>query len=547
MSERYTPDPERTLQEVRQLHDAAQAAFADPRDPAVLDAQRDLLAQIIDEACDYQDSGAAQGALRLYGDVVDYLWFEPCDAPLPQALELQDAGVPGQDQWGNMSFGSSALSDAMFDDLTALLRPFGLDQLLAVRRANFAHNAPTLHAALQQFAAATPAGRWLNDISTMDGAPRHLTPRERLVRESMIFGHETSALRRALGHEVTGAILRSAPGLAKRIVRQELALDDEPGSLRELADPTSRRLIGLVQQRLAALPEAAGAVSSRYDPHTGMLHLLDQHGRRLTSYELGDTAILLQHQLFGAHTSFGTDNLSMDVYVGAMRTAYGSPERGAYVNALDSTASDYASILSSGFGLQGVGHLHDTLDVVKTPPDSTIAPANWDEPGTEGIVFRRKVPALPGPQVFEIGEAGADLRRHDALLRSQAAPPTPAQAFEQIYARLLDDLRRLWFLPPDCSPDIVYRQLPYRRNLTDPVVRCLGALCQASEELSRDGALSEATRAMLALSRMYAQDGLAATGRHPRDPQGYTRQKELLFILNRALTTVTEPLTEPNK
>ncbi|HEX7964008.1 MAG TPA: hypothetical protein VF466_05490 [Candidatus Saccharimonadales bacterium] len=547
MSEQYAPDPERTLQEVRQLHDAVQAAFADPHDPTVRSAQRDLLEQIIDEACDYQDNTAAQDALRLYGDVVDYLWFEPCDAPLPEALELQDAGVPGQDQWGNTSFGSSVLGDEMWGDLTALLRPFGLDQLLAVRRANFTRNAATLHAALQQFAAATPAGRWLSDISTMKGAPRHLTPRERFVRESMIFGHETSAPRRALGHEVTSAVLRSIPGLSRRIVRQELALDDAPGSLRELADPSSRRLIGVVQQRLAALPEAAGAVSSQYDPQTEKLHLLDRHGRRLTSYELGDTAVRLQGQLFGAYTSFGTDNFSMDVYVAAMRMAYGSPERGAYINALDATAEDYARILLSGFGLQGVGHLHDTLDVVKAPSDAAIAPVSWDEPAAEAIVFRRKVPGLPGTQVFEAEETSEDLRRHDALLRSQAVLPTPGQALEQTYARLLDDLRRLWSLPPDCSPDMVYRQLPYRRNRTDPVVRCLGALCQASNELSQGGALNETTQTMLALSRRYVQDGLAATGRQPHDPQGYTQQKDLLFILDRALTAAFESATEPNR
>src|SRR4029079_16331686 len=103
MSELAPADPEAPYPSLTVLHDAAQQSFGDPHDPSVLEVQRSLLWGILQKAIDGQVNSRAQAAIFNYGEIVDYLWFQPSDAPLPRGLARSEAiYIPGRPDYKDL-------------------------------------------------------------------------------------------------------------------------------------------------------------------------------------------------------------------------------------------------------------------------------------------------------------------------------------------------------------------------------------------------------------------------------------------------------------
>ena len=155
------PNPEAITAAHAELHNAFQNGYADPNDPAVLDAQRELFWHVVENGTALQTDPNAQLAMQAYGELVDYLWFQPVDAPLPGALVLADVYSEYRPDYGELVLGLEYLGPQTFDRITAVLRQHGLDKLLSARASNFARNAEAVRQALETFAGHTPAGTWL--------------------------------------------------------------------------------------------------------------------------------------------------------------------------------------------------------------------------------------------------------------------------------------------------------------------------------------------------------------------------------------------------
>jgi hypothetical protein len=524
---------------VVQLHNTVQHCFGDPDDPNVLAAQRQLFAAIMEGACVHQDDPRAIRALQEYTELVDYLWFQPADAPLPKALTLEPVESPGRSRWGQLFLDSELISDEIFARISDGLRP-DLQPLLDMRAANAAQHSDRLLAAVLQFAAGTASGRWLQQFNAEQPTGRRLTPGALALRQATIFGEVAAPVKQQYGR-VSGPLMRSIPGVAQALNRRFLPLDDEPGH-RRVRSPgrhNAQHLVAFVAKQLAP----ADAVRASYDPKGEALRFYAQDGMETAVYEPDAILELLQQSgLFGYEPTLESDITAADVFTHALSLAYDNIGQGTatdyYGNALRGVAQLRARQLHKGFGLVPECFF-DAAGLVKVPPaDMPMAYREFGGEGGETIVFnwkdtKRDVRIISYEQE-DTGETALGL-----LLGIRARPPSLEVQISQSCRYLLDEVRRFMSLPEDAPNETVFSRLQtWGRD--DPVVWCLGSLYRAADELQCGAqTFSPQTLRELAQALDHVQALQALQGRPDRhDPQGYAAQPALLAAIQRALQPV---------
>lgn len=542
------------------MHDMVQHCFGDPDDPVVLDAQRELLADIVGRASDLQQSDQARAVLSAYHEVVDYLWFQPADAPLPEVLALEGWENGDGLQRGSTRFCSPVLGHEMFAAVTQLLKPHGLLALLSVRTDNIGQHSDRLQLELRQCISVTPAARWLEGFLGDNSAEaRRLSVAQRLMREAQIFGEVTEPVRRQFGY-VQRAFVRSTPGVGRALARRESALDDEPG--RAHAPQPGRRatdkLVQFVNRHVVERYNAEDAVRAAYDRTQSGLALYDLRGNRLDGgdpYSPRDFGNQLL-DVFGRHKSFGGDSLSMDLCNGVLERVYqGGPQdvplSEAYTQEVTKLASFYTEIIQDVFRLRDGSRVEDVLDIIKLPPPETPLHEDPSLSAESGEVIHlqhvnRSVVVEDG------GEDSDSIAQQEAFvvgLRGSLSRRLPLyRRLEDGYRALLGGIRRDAGLPEHATDDDIYAALhnmclsPY-----DPLAWCVGSLANALHEL-RSGASELGAQSRTELGQaVELVRALQDAGSQPnrRDPAGYARRPALLAALRRALSPAEPLVTGP--
>ena len=523
-----------------------QHCFADPHDTTVLEAQRELFWQIVQRSLEYEEDGTARAAIQAHGEVVDYLWFQPADARLPEGLVLVDLNHEDQPQYGELQFGLDYLNRDIFDTVTSLLRRPGLAGLLAIREKNFQQNSVVLSQAMKAFAAATPGGQWLQEFSSDHSLkPTRLSIRERLNLEAIISARAGHLVKRQFG-TVSRPLMRQSPMAAKASAYGENLLDEERGSrrTRRPGQEVAHRLARLVtDQFIGTKSQFKGVDSVTYLPDKASVELV-RAGKVIGEDDILDMAGSPMHPLYEYSETLGVDVFSSDIIMNAAQMAFDSTVPGntipgnLYAEAIAELTMRCVRTLHYGFQLKESGFMLNALHLLKHPPKSTgfgIEVAGNDE---RLIAFRDRPDVVVEESLDDAFDRMMEFR--EALDRGRVRVPEITVDLSRSYQNLLQDAKRFLVLSPDAPEEAVAVTL---KNLgpNDPIVGCLGLLAQARSELaSSSKSLSQGTLGELRWMLGYAER-LQAEGAQVTTPaDAYVSLPELAIALSSALAPLAK-------
>lgn len=144
-----SPEQDQIDSNMLQLHDAMQRVFADPQEPiASLQSQQERLRSIIDQA--KRAPGDLIGEIEGGGELIDFIWFGP--------------GVVDEVPTECSYDGDCIKPSRAIYDLTTMLGPYGLDELIEERQRWFEHNEAIAVQAFREYMSATPLMNMLDSF-----------------------------------------------------------------------------------------------------------------------------------------------------------------------------------------------------------------------------------------------------------------------------------------------------------------------------------------------------------------------------------------------
>jgi hypothetical protein len=381
----YVPTP------VIAIHDAIQASFGEPENTAVsLAAQRQQLADIVFAAERFQNTPEAQSAIREYAAVVDYLWFQPSDAPLPAALAFIDAGV--REEHMRIELDESRITYERFDQITGLLEEFGLEQLLRTRLLNQQRNMGALTVAYNRALRDTPTGKWFDAFAFQnDGLMQPLTPLERLPLEVALYDHT----RRNAGTAAHDPRRLHYNG-RRAYQRHEAQLDEEQSRTTRSTDShrramsAMRRLASSAINQFTVRPDLVA--EARYDEEGGAVRLYGKDGKPVkaaidprfgefmsTFHDTVDLGMYMADEIgipFAGTHNF--DLFSRELFVNVFDLTLSGITSYTELRdkALAETAESFLSMYQRGLILESSGMLCEVLSFMKLPPRGP-RPGEW--------------------------------------------------------------------------------------------------------------------------------------------------------------------------
>lgn len=485
-----------------ELHNVWQQAFSAQCDQDGLDEQRGLLRQIVNGLAEEQSDPAIVETLGSYQSVVEYLWFDPIDATVPEAFAFEALEFTAKTEgYGLLILDSPLLTHTVFEAITKTLKWRGLRSLLSIRKSNFERNQGYALDVLQRSIAETPSAQWVQGMLAA-GRETRMTREQRDLQEAI---HYNSVVQK-FAHLPPDQLYNNRRLIGEMTTRLNYDLDERPGH-RRLPDAQFDVRDSVAAFVLNSFDEEFEGVRLRADT----LELLDAAGWPIARHGIADIFDHLQSRgVIAQRPSMGAEDLSTEtMYRILMKGLAGFGSRSEdlkghmLMSTIDETTTVHRERYLRGFNLLSSNAIETTIQALKTPPANTpfrTASYDGDEEGDRPFTLNRQLPQEADEMHSKSEQVHLALRQFREA-EAERSVPLYDQAVLACQSVITDFNRYLTLDPKTTEQELCATLGAQGWSQNHVLVNLLGALLSARDELAAGNPLSQDSVTELLLTR----------------------------------------------